>query len=95
MCSAPLARAAFAIIMLELLTGQPPIAVAALHMEEPDLYQEMQQHVDGRPGAGEWPPAVVGRLSAVTERCIAYHARARAAVRDVLEELEDIARAAL
>ena len=27
--------------MLELLTGQPPIAVAALHMEEPDLYQEM------------------------------------------------------
>jgi hypothetical protein len=72
--------------MLELLTGQPPIAVAALHMEEPDLYQEMPQHVDGRPGVGVWPPAVVGRLAAVTER-------ARAAVRDVLEELEEIVQA--
>jgi serine/threonine protein kinase len=82
---------AFAIVLLELLTGQPPIAVAALHMEEPDLYQEMAQYVDGR--AGAWPPAVVHRLAAVAERCIEMRSRTRAAVRDVVGELEELAQA--
>ena len=80
---------AFGVVLLELLTGKLPIEVAALHMEEPDLYAQMQEHTDAR--AGAWPAAVVGGLAAVTERCIAYHAGARATVRDVLAELEELA----
>ena len=81
---------AFAIVLLELLTGQPPIAVAALHLEEPDLYTQMPQHADAR--AGAWAPAVVHRLAAVAGRCIEMRSRTRAAVRDVVDELEELAR---
>lgn len=79
---------AFAIVLLELLTGKPPAAVAALNIEEPDVYQEMPQYVDGR--AGAWPPAVVHRLAAVAERCVEFRPRPRAAVRDVVDELEEL-----
>jgi serine/threonine protein kinase len=79
---------AFAIVLLELLTGKPPSAVAALNIEEPDVYAEMQQYVDGR--AGAWAPAVVHRLAAVAERCIEFRPRTRASVRDVVDELEEL-----
>ena len=49
----------------------------------------------GGAGAGAWPAAVVVRLAGIgigiAERCIAYHPRPRAAVRDVLGELEELA----
>jgi len=79
---------AFAIVLLELLTGNPPSEVAALNIEEPDVYAEMAQYVDGR--AGAWPPAVVHRLAAVAERCIEFRPRTRASVRDVVDELEEL-----
>ena len=34
---------------------------------------------------------MVNRLAAVVEKCIAYHARTRAAVSDVMGELEELA----
>jgi hypothetical protein len=90
----PRTCAAFAIVLLELLTGKVPAQVAALHIEEPDLFAEMHQYVDARAGVGAWPPGVVGRLAGIAERCIAYHPRRRAAVRGVVDELEELAQAA-
>jgi hypothetical protein len=77
---------AFAILLLELLTGQVGLAAAALQLDEPDLFEDMQQFVDVR--AGAWPAAVVEELAAVAEECICMHARNRAAVRDVLPRLD-------
>ena len=52
------------------------ITAAALHHEEPDLFEEMMHFVD--PRAGQWPPPVVEGLAAVAELCIKFHARKRA-----------------
>jgi hypothetical protein len=85
---------AFAILLLELLTGQTCAEVVALHMEDPDLFTDMQQYVDRRAGVGTWQPAAVSGLAAVAERCIVYQARARATVKDVLPQLAAQAAAA-
>jgi hypothetical protein len=84
---------AFAICLLEIITGKLPCDVAALHIEEPDLYGEMHQYAD--PRAGAWPAAVVAMLAAVTERLIEMRPRTRAAVADVVDQLEELAQAAL
>ena len=60
------------------------ITAAALHHEEPDLFEEMMHFVD--PRAGQWPPPVVEGLAAVAELCIQFHARKRASVRDVVPQ---------
>ena len=83
---------AFAVVLLELLTGIGPIEAVALHMDDPDLYEAMHQHTDAR--AGAWPAAGVDKLAAVAERCIAYHARSRSTIADVLPVLEELAAAA-
>jgi serine/threonine protein kinase len=83
---------AFAIVLVELLTGRVGLAAAALQLEEPDLFADMHQFVDAQ--AGAWPPAVVAGLAAVAERCICTHARNRATVRDVVPLLDDILPAA-
>jgi serine/threonine protein kinase len=62
------------------------ITAAALHHEEPDLFEEMMHFVD--PRAGQWPPPVVEGLAAVAELCIQFHARKRASVRDVVPQLD-------
>jgi serine/threonine protein kinase len=77
---------AFSILLLELLTGKIGLDAAAVHFEEPFLFDEMQQHTD--PRAGAWPPAAVAGLAAVAERCICMHARARASVREVVAQLD-------
>jgi hypothetical protein len=81
---------AYAILLLELLTGKVGLAAAALQLDEPDLFEDMQQFADAR--AGAWPVAVVEGLAAVAERCICMHARNRAAVRDVLPRLDGMLR---
>jgi hypothetical protein len=83
---------AFAIVLVELITGRVGMAAAVLHAEEPDLFQDMQQFVDAQ--AGAWPPAVVTGLAAAAERCICMHARNRAAVRDVVPLLDGLLPAA-
>ena len=45
----------------------------------------MQKFTDAR--AGTWPKKFVKALAAVAERCIVYHPRKRAAVRDVVPQL--------
>jgi hypothetical protein len=75
----------FAVLLLELLTGKTAADAVALHMMEPDLFKDMQQFTDTR--AGAWPKKVVKALAAVAERCIMYHPRKRAAVRDVVSQL--------
>ena len=59
--------------------------MAALHMEEPDLFRDMHVYTDQR--AGAWPEVVVQGLAAVAEKCIGYHSRTRSTVRDVLPDL--------
>ena len=81
---------AFAILLLELLTGKVGLAAAALQLDEPDLFEDMQQFVDAR--AGAWPAAVVEGLAAVAEQCICMHVRNRAAVRDVIPRLDEMLR---
>jgi hypothetical protein len=76
---------AFGIVLLELLTGKVGLVAAALHVEEPDLFEEMMDHVDAR--AGRWPAPVVAGLAAAVERCIAFYARSRATVAEVLPQL--------
>ena len=75
----------FAVLLLELLTGKTAADAVALHMMEPDLFKDMQKFTDAR--AGAWPKKVVKVLAAVAERCIEYHPRKRAAVRDVVSQL--------
>jgi serine/threonine protein kinase len=77
---------AFAVVLVELLTGKAGIEVAALHCEEPDLFPEMQRYVDGR--AGAWPPAVVTELAAAAEQCMSHHARVRPTASQVIRRLE-------
>ena len=75
----------FAVLLLKLLTGKATADVVALHMMEPDLFKDMQKFTDAR--AGTWPKKVVKALAAVGERCIEYHPRKRAAMRDVVLQL--------
>jgi serine/threonine protein kinase len=79
---------AFSILLLELLTGRVGLAAASLQLEEPDLFEDMQQFVDVR--AGAWPAAVVEGLAAVAEQCICMHARNRAAVTNVVPRLDGL-----
>ena len=54
-------------------------------MMEPDLFKDMQKFTDAR--AGAWPKKVAKALAAEAERCIVYHPRKRAAMRDVVPQL--------
>jgi serine/threonine protein kinase len=77
---------AFAIVLIELLTAKTGSEMIALHCDGPELFEDMQRHVDARGGA--WPAAVVKELAAVAEQCIAYHARARPKASEVIPRLE-------
>ena len=79
-------RAFHAVVLLELVTGKSGIEAMALHMDEPDLFEELQHHADAR--AGAWPGAVITALASVAESCIAYHVARRAFVRDIVPRLE-------
>jgi hypothetical protein len=77
---------AFAVVLIELLTAKTGTEINALHCDGPELFEDMQRHVDARGGA--WPAAVVAELTAVAEQCIAYHARARPKASEVIPRLE-------
>ena len=77
---------AFAVVLIELLTGKMGIEVAALHCEEPELFEDMPRWVDARGGA--WPAAVVTELAAVAEQCISHNALVRPTAAEVIPRLE-------
>jgi hypothetical protein len=79
---------AFAIVLVELLTGKTGMEVAALHCDGPELFEDMQRFADAR--AGAWPAAVVTELAAVAEQCIAYHARARPTASELVPRLQAV-----
>jgi serine/threonine protein kinase len=76
----------FAVVLLELITGKSGIESVALHLEQPELFQEMQTHVDVR--AGNWPSSVVQGLAAVTEQCIAHRPQSRPTATQIIPLLE-------
>ena len=79
---------AFAVVLVELLTGKTGMEVAALHCDGPELFQDMPRFVDARGGA--WPAAVVTELASVAEQCIAYHARARPTASELVPRLQAV-----
>ena len=77
---------AFAVVLVELITSKSGFEVAALHCEEPELFQEMQSYADAR--AGAWPAPVITTLAAVAEQSISHHARVRPTASEVVLKLQ-------
>jgi serine/threonine protein kinase len=77
---------AFAVVLLELITGKSGRESVALHMEEPELFHEMQAHVDVQ--AGNWPAPTVQALATIVEQCISFQPQGRPAANEVALRLE-------
>ena len=87
-------RAAFGIVLLELLTGFSPANTIELYSnQDQDLFSDTGTFTD--PSAGRWPPEVVRDLSQAAKQCLKLYAKRRATVREVLPTMEALeARAA-
>jgi hypothetical protein len=77
---------AFAVLLLELLTGKVSHVVVRRYHEEESFLEQMHQFIDSK--AGAWPSAVVEGLAEISGSCIEFHAPQRLTIRDVLPRLE-------
>ena len=87
---------AFGVVLLELLTGQPPRngdTNEFLYSEQEPMLQDprakLPPRIDAR--AGPWPLRSALALATIAKQCLEMHARNRCAVREVLVELDVLA----
>jgi serine/threonine protein kinase len=79
----------YAVVLLELITGQPIAGVIDLLFdgdEEGAIFKNIQQHAD--PKAGQWPKKVAKGLAGIAQQCHMHHPKGRATVSSVLPKLE-------
>jgi serine/threonine protein kinase len=82
---------AYGIVLVELLTGQPPmLAAERFTFEGPDVFDDMRGLAD--PKAGTWPPKVLKGIGAISKRCLTHITRDRATIAAVLPALKALRR---
>ena len=81
-------RYALGVVLLELLTAQKGLDVVELVSNEEEFFADITQgqHLD--PKCQDWPPPALAVLVGVAERCMKWHVKRRATVKEVLEELK-------
>jgi hypothetical protein len=89
-CSTKTDAFSFAVVLLELLTGQPHTEVIELLFNDYSFFKNISNYLD--PKAGNWPKKVVKVLTAIAEKCHAHHPRDRVEISTVLPKLQGLSR---
>jgi len=87
---------AFGVVLLELLTGRPPVNPLTKEFLAAELMEALEQPEAALPpildrGAGEWPIDKALALARIARRCIDLQWRKRCTLLEALPELNDLA----